>query len=63
MERELEANGIRPLDDLEEAADEPPDDLVCPITYGLFQDPVVAADGNTCELPVFLNHTSPSALP
>mmetsp|Transcript_60572 Transcript_60572/g.180116 ORF Transcript_60572/g.180116 Transcript_60572/m.180116 type:complete len:258 (+) Transcript_60572:1943-2716(+) len=30
-------------------SDEPPDELVCPITFQLMVDPVVAADGHTYE--------------
>jgi len=30
-------------------ADEPPDDLICPITQELMNDPVIAADGHTYE--------------
>ena len=31
------------------AAPEPPEELCCPVTYELFTDPVVAADGRTYE--------------
>ena len=31
-----------------------PDELLCPITYALFRDPVVAADGRTYELHALL---------
>ena len=31
------------------AAEQPPDDFICPITHGLMIDPVSAADGHTYE--------------
>jgi len=47
-------------------ADEPPDDLICPITQELMNDPVIAADGHTYERVAIerwlkMNTTSPKS--
>ena len=39
--------------------EEPPNDLICPITQEMKSDPVMAADGHSCERWLTTKSTSP----
>jgi len=40
--------------DVEAADEEPPDYIVCPLSFEVFVDPVIAADGQTYERALIL---------